>query len=276
VTEHHISKWRQGCCFTLAQAPALKEAVRKEHRCEESAYIVLTHSCSVSKDDFNLEPDAEYIVATPIEKADNGYINRRHQRKLHMPVLVHGEEKWHEIYISRRGFFDRRLLDTFSPDASKELSKDNLAMLCKWMASRYTMPAFPGEFNNRRKNACEKIAKKLSNPQFRHISGVFLSYEPEDEELSPEEDYEIGIMLAIDATCSEAEFRECEEIEGYIKTVFQNSKGLTLTGEQVIAKREDEITLADIKHSYRLQQIDYLSERDMPGGDQLQDEYICL
>jgi hypothetical protein len=69
-----------------------------------------------------------------------------------------------------------------------------LRVLTDWVAKRYTRPAFPDSFNERRGDATKKIERALKKDG-KEITGIFLAISP-NEECSPEEDYQVALRVA--------------------------------------------------------------------------------
>lgn len=258
-----ISKWRQCSCFTLSMIAALEGDNPLLHQDNAGVYIILTHSCSVSIDDYTKEPYAEYIIARPIEAFNPAYIGRKHSRILHIQIIHHGQDLWFELSICDRSFFDRRLLNNIAPSSDYIIPESSASQIIRWITARYDAPAFPDEFNIRLdKSSRDKIAKKLKETA---ITGVYIALEPHDEELDQGENYSVELIITTEIDLSDEQKSKCQQIAQNIKTIIASCEGISLEGAGVAVVSEEDLTLADLRN-IELMQFDYLSEREKPGG----------
>lgn len=263
MSRSQITKWRQCSCFTLNMISSLKGENTLLHEDNCGIYIILTHSCSVSIDDYEKEPYAEYILARPIENYNSAYLGRKHPRILHVPIISNGNEKWFELSITDRSFFDRKLLSAFAPSSDHNIPENSASQIIRWVTARYDAPAFPDEFNFRlSKSSRDKIAKKLKESA---ITGVYIALEPFEEELNKDENYLIELVITTEVELSKEKRINCDNIANDIKNIIEKCEGIILEGAGVAVVGEEELTLADLRNLH-LMQFDYLSERDNPGG----------
>ncbi|MBV1928880.1 MAG: hypothetical protein KUG81_05150 [Gammaproteobacteria bacterium] len=226
-------------------------------------YIILTHSCSVSIDDYIKEPYAEYIMARPLRGFNPAYIGRKHPRILHIPMIHQGQELWFELSICDRSFFDRRVLNNFAPSSDYLMPENSASQVIRWITARYDAPAFPDEFNIRLdKSSRDKIAKKLKETA---ITGVYIGLEPHDAELESGEDYSVELIITTDIDLSGEQEKKCKQIAQSVKVIVEDCEGISLEGSGVVVVSEEDLTLADLRNIH-LMQFDYLSEREKPGG----------
>lgn len=255
----NISEWRQCSCITLDDISEIADHIPPEHVDNNGVYILLTHSCSISLDNFEKEPYAEYILARPIKKPDPAYCGRNNPRVLHIQI----KDKWFAIAIHERGFFDRKILNSSKPHSQYVLSEATSSLLVRWITARYDAPAFPDEFNRRLNGDIRKrIAKKLKS---RYITGIYVILEPEYEELGNDNNYAIELVISTEVGLPEEDYNQCKNIGKEIEHILDNVIGLQLEGAKVSVISEQEITVADLREM-RLLQFDYLSERKNPGG----------
>lgn len=257
MSSSYISEWRQCYYASIEDVPNLKEIIQENHVDENGLYIFLTHSCSISQEDFKKEPLVEYILARPIKECNPAFCGRNNPRILHINV----KEQFYEIIVHERGFIDRRVLSSIKP-LNCALPSDVADMLIRWITSRYNAPALPDNFNNRLNPIKSKIAKKLKSSQ---ITGVYVILDPEHVELNDDDNYQMEVVITVYRDTTNEDFIKCEQIAGEIEKLLLGVSGIELVGEKVSVHREQKITIADLREM-RLMQFDYLSERKKPGG----------
>ncbi len=262
-----ISEWRQCSCFFAIDSEDVKNIIHPNHWCEDGIYVILTHSCSVSIEDFDKEPLAEYILARPVKK-DNAYVGRNNPRKLHLDFIINGSPSCFEFNIHERMFFDRRLLNKIKPE-SNLLSDKNKQTLVRWVASRYAAPAFPDEFNRRFRPVLKIFETELKKPHGGFFTSVYIILDPDEEELGENDVYEAEFIMSVLSSTSDEDLKKCEELIGILldKISFHlKGIGIELCGKKISLLQENQITLDDLR-SAKLLPMDYLSERETPGGE---------
>ena len=86
---------------------------------------------------------------------------------------------------------DKRTLLDVEPDPDSVLEKNTVTILQGWLSARYKRAAFPNELIRR----MEPIKKKLSSVNAAKIVGIWMEYEPEDDDLPADEPYELNIKI---------------------------------------------------------------------------------
>lgn len=201
----HLKVWRQLHCFREVDCPNLVSTFPEEHRdTGKELYIVLTHSCSVSSENFDAEPKGEYIVARPLDgEIDQSKTRRKQRRVLHLSILIDGEPKAYEIKIHERFFFDRTFLQSFPPCSAQVQDPQEFL---KWITDRYSLPALPDELEKRLlkfKGKLRSFISKKTKTQtysFENIHEVLFHYSPEGE-AEEGELYELKFLIVVDVGC---------------------------------------------------------------------------
>jgi len=217
---------------------------------ENSFCVVVTQDCDIVHEKTE-EPFVEFIIGNTTE--DKSCKNGKNPRKLH---LVNNEQIV-EFIIHNRFFVKKEsLLEfKFSNDLF-ELNSDNKKILKKWLGNRYTRAAFPDEFNNRlRRSKISKLVDKVFSSKVSHIF-----FEVEDVELSPDESYELNVLIVLDFDSIYKENPDLDEE----KTKDEYEKKFTEAFEtdgidlflQVVS--EDDVTLKDLK-KYKRWNMDSVS-----------------
>lgn len=135
------------------------------------------------------------------------------------------------------------------PDVLFKLTTDNTKVLKKWLGNRYTRAAFPDEFNNRL--AKSRVSKFIEKSFSSKVSHIF--FDVEDSELSPEENYELNVLIVLDFDSMYKENSKLneqtvkEEYEKYFADAFETD------GVDVFLRvvTEDEISLKDLQNYKR-------------------------
>lgn len=228
--------------------------------------IILTHTCSLINSDIEKEPNVECILARRCDTIDPALTGRKNPRKLHLELLEDEASKNYELNIVERIFFGKIYLKNIPESRPLQISDENQDLLTRWIIARYNAPVFPDEFNKRFKsNIHTKIENKLKRSG-EHIVGLFIQIEPRTEELDEEIPYEIRFMILRDEEITQKNIEGIEAVRKEIEVFFKEheSDGIELIGS-IKTVTESEITLS-VYRQYDLLLLDYLSERERPGG----------
>lgn len=261
-----MKQWYQFATFSPDECPEAVMAIPEECHGEGFLYIVLTHSCSVCREDFIQEPFVECIVARPIDEPRPSYLNRKHRRYLDLEININKEKQWYSLKIIDRYFIDRKLLQSKFPSEQAILDKNNQDSLLRWIVHRYNAPAFPDDIDRAiTKQLHKKIEKKIR--QLKHhdiIMGVYFRLGlPEEEEVLAE----MQFLIITEPNLEPAQQQDCMDLRDRIDEIFENKEDtdLVLTSKtQIVAANKLSLT------SYRqLHYLDYssLSEGDFAGEE---------
>jgi len=76
--------WRQGSFLPSDMALALAA----EHKCEDVTHaVVISQDCDVTCGDLEIEPFVEILFLQPIESVDNGMVDGKSSRILHLEAI---------------------------------------------------------------------------------------------------------------------------------------------------------------------------------------------
>jgi len=143
-------------------------------------------------------------VARPVssEQRDGGLFHGKNPRRLQFFANVRGHNKVYMTTIHEKMRLGRQELLKGLPDSEIQLDSATVDLLAKWIAKRYTRPAFPDEFNARCRPAAKKISNRLK-AKGDLITGLFLQLSSY-EELPPERDYNVILRVtALPETCED-------------------------------------------------------------------------
>lgn len=241
--------WRQGDIVAYQHSSdyiLLSVDRRPNLDLENVKLIVLTQDCDLLQPEVK-EPFVELIGTSISSQADPNCLYLRNPRKLFLP---YGPE-WLNMSIHDRFRVPKVNLAAMKPDRDRCITEVDRRVLKKWVAARYTRPAFPDEFN-KRLDANKKLQDKVTkHVRARLITGILIM--GAEEELSPEVPYTIKVLLPVPPLSFD--HPELSQLEQDIE------KALTCPGIQVldvIAQSEDEITMSMMKIYNRLD-FDYRS-----------------
>jgi hypothetical protein len=110
-----------------------------------------------------------------------------------------GSKNQHRFVCSvhDRVWIDRRYLEDFAPDDTRQFSRENVRRICLWISRRYVRAAFPDEFNNRIKEAMDALTKRntVLDKQSVLPTGVYIRVS--EEELAEDEEYRVVLWATM-------------------------------------------------------------------------------
>jgi hypothetical protein len=272
------NKWRQGACFELGSYQKLKKLLHPTHQKKsgEFFYIVLTHDCSIVSDDFDKEPMVEYIAARLVCKPVPEFMGIKNNRKLHLPCKFNGEDRYAELLIYQRQFFDRKQLLNFSPCKHINLKPETVKQLARWVALRYTRAAFPDNFNNRLQAISKKLNDRFKKPINEHVNSIWFELNPRYQELLVDQRYDLEITLVFDDEYIDdpANHNDILQYVDSLKGIFVNSEEQKISGIRLIdviyqSMSDTDLFFLSTRDRFDL---DYLSFRDKPGGEYIKSD----
>lgn len=265
------AKWRQGSFVRRDDTKALLEksidlAGHLNHFKEPSfRFIVITQDCDLVQEP-DIEPFVEFIGGCNIAKSDPLRRNGRNPRLLHIQSTGPQEFKqWLEISIHDRFRVQKEALANLAVDETTRLTVHDAELLHRWVARRYTRPAFPDEFNLRLKTVDKQLEKLFKNERGQLLTGIFLDVV--DDELSQDEQYDIEVRITTKAEIWE-DNRQCkmlDEFEEQFSRILDNCEGISVSDIRTLP--EEDMTLADLRQFKRLDK-DYRSLPKQKGVEQ--------
>jgi hypothetical protein len=167
------------------------------------------------------------------------------------------------LSVHDRWVVARSELESHPPDASRSVDSESLHVLVEWIAKRYTRPAFPDVFNERRAGSTKKIEKALKKSG-KQITGIFLAISP-NEECGSDEDYQVALRVtAAKGTLVEKDVEiELVRATKQIADALDACDGIEVVDHALVS--EAAFTLADLQYFQRWD-WDYRSYSGEPGG----------
>ena len=254
-----VAKWRQGSFVRRDDAKALlKKSIDQVIPSEQSKIrlVVVTQDCDLVQGP-DIEPFVEFISGCEIAKGGSLFQNGRNPRRLHIQSIGPQEIKqWLEISIHDRFRVQKEGLANLAVDETTRLTIDDAELLRRWIARRYTRPAFPDEFNLRLKRVDEKLENLFKSEAGKLLTGIFLDVI--DDEIPQGEQYNIEVRITTKAEIWEddQQYKILDEFEEQFLSIFDNCKGISVSDIQTLP--EEDITLADLRQFKQLEK-DYRS-----------------
>ncbi len=246
-------QWAQGA---LLDPNATRDYITAEDVTENDVLIVISQSCDVVCTSYDLEPSLELHVGRPIEAVDGNNSFGKNPRALDFEPSINGNTRALRILNHERKRIPRQVLETALPMGL--IQDGDIRMLAKWTANRYTRPALPDAFNERRASAKAAITK-LIRRDAKDVAGFYVALNTFDE-LPDGTDYQIALMsitpkaIANDPKRFEKVVEVTKALEGLLKL-----RGIAVV--EAVARSAAEVSLEDIALFKRLE-FDYISERD--------------
>jgi hypothetical protein len=212
---------------------------------ENSLCMVLTQDCDIVHGDISEEPYVEFILCNPIQILDGNKLNGKNPRL----IQIQNDQQKFEISIHDRFMVKKKNIAKQKLETSNsKLSADNVKIIKKWVARRYTRSAFPDAFNSRlsKSKGYQRIATKEIS---EHVSHVF--FEVEEVELSSDQNYNLNVLIVVD----EDGMKNKTEIE----VAYENAFLVEGINSNILVSTEDDVSLYDLRNYKRWDQKDSYS-----------------
>lgn len=152
--------------------------------------VVISHDCDLVRSP-EIEPKIELIAGHSKAELKDGYTNGQSPRTLHLHYEENGAKKVLELNALDKIEVDKGALLNIEPDPDAVLEKNGVIILQGWLSARYKRAAFPDELIRR----MQPIRKKLSSVDSAKIVGIWMDYDPEDNNLPANVPYELSIKI---------------------------------------------------------------------------------
>lgn len=252
--------WRQGAIIGRELVSPANDALSVPMPIpEDSLLILVSQDCDIAHQSYEVEPFIEFLVATRMSATDEdkGLQWGKHPRRFQFSIQHQGDQALFEININDRYRTRREILLDGLPEG--HLDSKTTEALCRWVAKRYTRPAFPDEFNRRCKAAREKLAA-LFKKRGHLILSIQVRLEPEEVELPAGENYRIMLYAVCDRDTWDDPMSRAEatKLVEQIGTKLAECDGI-LVDESVLVPAH-RFTLEDLRETDRWD-YDYLTYR---------------
>lgn len=257
IREH---RWRQGSVLSAEMAARLAAPYFADWGQDDRA-LLLSQDCDVVHSSYEAEPTVELIRAKVVAGEDAMARHGRNPRKLQLEI---SDRAFLNLSIHDRWVTARSELETLPPESTFALGGESLQILVEWVAKRYTRPAFPDTFNDRRASATKKIEKELKKSG-KLITGVFLAIAPNGE-CADDESYTVALRItaAKDTLASKNIETELARSTRLIADALGACNGIEVVDHALVS--EAAFTLADLRF-FRRWDWDYRSYSGEPGGE---------
>ena len=259
--------WRQGSIARPADTEALLAAsVDRVPEPGESTVrlVATTQDCDLVQEP-EIEPFVEFIVGRETEAVEPLYRYGRNPRLLHLQTAGEDESgPWLHVSIHDRFRVGKETLIGIEVDQEIRLEPDDARLLSRWIAKRYTRPAFPDAFNARLDAADRRLEKLYKSREGEIVTGVFLDVA--DDEIVDDVPYEIAVRITARAGAWEYEPTRAalSRFEERLSTILDDCPGVIVADDDIQTMPEDDLTLADLRRFRRLDR-DYRSLPERAG-----------
>lgn len=257
--------WELGRCFDASSTPELVGLIQDIHTGGDTAFITVTHSCSLLHPRLDREPYLEYVAAEPIDSPNAQNTEAKDIRCLHLPLLVEGKQEYFELQMARRGFVDRSPLERCVPSDRLLLPVESKAILVRWLSNRYSTQTLPDAFDRRIKPLVEgkkkPLRKLLQKAEATEMLGIYIDLEPPHEDLEKDQSYQLTVLLLYKDEAFEGAFN-LDEYANQVKSCFSKADSVDVL--DVVALSDKDISVNRLRRMRRWQ-LDYISFRD--AGD---------
>lgn len=214
--------------------------------------IVISQSCDILNDD---ERHVEIHVGREIANVDGNNTYRKNPRTLDLDTEIDGARRSLRISQADRKQIPRKRLA--KAKRAGLLPEADIRLLARWTADRYTRPAFPDAFNERRRPSRDRIAKAAKRDGV-DLSGIYIALETEAE-LLVEEPYNVFVLGVVPHNVATDTARwqiACAAVNEIVEAL--RCPGIDVLDSET--RSEANVSLEDIKQFFRLE-LDYISER---------------
>ena len=208
--------------------------------------ILLSQDCDVVHGSYEVEPSTELIRAE-VSSVEEAIV--RHGRNPRRLQLETGVGAFLNLSIHDRWVVPRNELESHPPEPTLAVEGESLHVLVEWIAKRYTRPAFPDAFNERRIGSAKKIEKELKK-NGKLITGLFLAISP-NEECAAGESYQVALRVTATKETLAAKSVETDLVRTtkQIADALDACDGIDIVDHALVS--EAAFTLADLQYFQR-------------------------
>lgn len=189
--------WEQGSVLTHNVLRALADAglLTRVPASERTVGIVLSQSCDIVNHSYELEPEIEVWLVTQVTAPDAQYFSLKNPRRLHLEAEGDAGPCWFDVEGHARASAPRWALEVVQPATAVRLPTAKVRLLIDFLINRFQRPAFPDEFNRRRRKADRKIEQVLKKyaPQIYRLYARLNTF----DELTDGTAYEVKLYLLV-------------------------------------------------------------------------------
>ena len=187
--------WRQGSIVTKDDVISLISD-DTYGLSENSILIVISQSCDIGCWSDEKEPDIECILGSYIKNIDKRLASGTSSRKFHLGVIQGTEDEsfgktvYVELLAKNKIHLNKASFSGLSPNDKSKIDSAQMETFTSWLATRYSRPAFPDNFDKAiDREKLKELAKKV-NPL---LSGIYINLIP-FEELDDPKQYSLDLL----------------------------------------------------------------------------------
>lgn len=231
---------------------------------EPVCLIVINQICDLVANP-DIEPHVELVCGRFVDRPDPIYRHGRNPRRIHLALSCGGNTtRWIDISIHDRVRVRKEAFGEMRPDGDTILPDQDIHLLRRWIAKRYTRPAFPDAFNERLATVEKKLEALWKSPAAYPVTGIYLQVS--GAEFPHEVPYELGIRITARAEAWEdkGQLAQLDQFEETFSEILEDCSGLVIANDDIQTIPESDMTVADLRIFKRLD-VDYRSSPDRPG-----------
>ncbi len=222
--------WRQGDVLSDEAAKAL--GLQHPENADETFVVVISHDCDLAAI-ADKEPESEVIVGRRIDKLGADSYGKT-ARRLHIEYQMKAGPVVLELVATAKRSI--RKTDLFATEPRRDMGLDGqgIAILQRWLASRYHRAGFPEAFENRlraakipgKRSFLKKIEDILADGGDHIRALLFDLDEGKDiEREAPDDLYQLGVIVLYDSlrdepTAAAAATKAAEALEDLFEAAF--------------------------------------------------------
>ncbi|MFU8803990.1 MAG: hypothetical protein ACNA8W_09305 [Bradymonadaceae bacterium] len=214
-----------------------------------------------------IEPEIEVLLGTVIPSIDGIFAHGRNPRTLHIALGAGTDAMNARFAIRDRELIDKAKFGNISPSETHELTDQDRETVIRWIARRYTRPAFPDAFNERLRQADGSLIKLSKATCSQPVTAIYIDLDPPFEELEDEQPYRVFVWFAYR---DRDRLADIDKLEQEFLKILESCDGIEVREDECGAKHHSDITLEDLE-LLRPFNYDFRSLATKPGGDMVRD-----
>ena len=223
----------------------------------DTKLVIVSHDCDIVNPSYEFEPFIEVLIARPQAEKNGALLKGKNPRRLQFIAEESGKSRVYEIDVHEKYRVARDILEKGSRDAVTKIEANDVRVIAKWVARRYTRPSFPSAFVDRvGATVKKKILKKLEKDG-DDVLYILVAFETL-EEISSDSPYRIVLRVVVPQEACEADEREQRAlgVVSEIRKLLGQCSGITVEDADLASSAE--MTLYEYEHFIRWD-VDYLS-----------------
>jgi len=258
------TSWRQGSVVSTDNLRQLGVIGDKD----EAIGVVVSHDCDIVNDDLDSEPNVEFILGCAVDEPNGHYAYAKNPRTLHILIEHQGGGCTCELQATAKNTIKKEVLHKFEPSPETNLDRKTLVILQNWLAARYRRQTLPNSLVDRLRPVFDFLQRQ-GKKKAHSLLGYWLDYMPFNEELPPDQNYELWIYIVYSVDEAEAQ-EHAEEIANNLRDKFlalidKNKEAGNIDLRHCEAFSETEFTLSDLRGTIEYG-LDHISLKLDPPG----------